>query len=297
MPEARTPKREHLWASWLPLALLPSVALFLRNRVTAWEFMWALAFAIFAGLKWFTWWSAKTRVSHTPWRSAAYLLMWPGMDADSFLDAKPRAEKPKARQWFAAFLKAGLGAFCLWFLARQVPSGAPLLRGWMGMLGLILLLHFGSFHVIALVWQSFGIAAEPIMRAPLRSQSLSEFWGRRWNLGFRQLSHDLIFRPTYKKLGPHGAGFLVFLVSGLLHDLVISVPARGGYGLPTLYFAIQGAGVAAERSPIGKRVGLARGLTGWMFMAIVTAVPAFWLFHPPFVRNVILPFMKAIGAL
>jgi hypothetical protein len=27
------------------------------------------------------------------------------------------------------------------------------------------------------------------------------------------------------------------------------------------------------------------------------AVPAFWLFHPPFIRIVILPFMKAIGAL
>jgi hypothetical protein len=30
---------------------------------------------------------------------------------------------------------------------------------------------------------------------------------------------------------------------------------------------------------------------------MVTAVPAFWLFHPPFVIHVQVPFMHAIGAL
>jgi hypothetical protein len=38
-------------------------------------------------------------------------------------------------------------------------------------------------------------------------------------------------------------------------------------------------------------------MAGQFFTAFVVAVPAFWLFHPPFIRNVILPFMKAIGAL
>jgi hypothetical protein len=38
-------------------------------------------------------------------------------------------------------------------------------------------------------------------------------------------------------------------------------------------------------------------MPGQFFTAFIVGVPAFWLFHPPFVRNVILPFMKAIGAL
>ncbi|HYN14349.1 MAG TPA: MBOAT family protein [Terriglobales bacterium] len=165
------------------------------------------------------------------------------------------------------------------------------------MLGLILLLHFGTFRVVGLFWQSLGIDAKPIMSAPLRSTSLSEFWGKRWNLGFRQLSYDLIFRPLHKRWGTGTVGFLVFIVSGLIHDLVISLPAGAGYGLPTTYFVLQGLGVALERSVVGKQLGLRQGARGWFFMAVFTGGPAFWLFHPWFVLRVILPFLQAIHAL
>jgi alginate O-acetyltransferase complex protein AlgI len=90
---------------------------------------------------------------------------------------------------------------------------------------------------------------------------------------------------------------LVFVVSGIIHDLVISLPAGGGYGLPTIYFALQGTGVAVERSRLGKRFGLGRGIRGWCFMVVFLTVPVFWLFHPWFVMRVILPFMHAIHAL
>jgi alginate O-acetyltransferase complex protein AlgI len=259
--------------------------------------MWLLAFAIYAALKWLTWWQVRAQFSHAGWRTIAYLLAWPGMDSGSFLDPTLRPGRVANRAWFWAVFETALGATFLWVVPRMLPENLSLLRGWAGMLGLILLLHFGSFQILAFFWQSCGVDATPIMSAPLRSTSLSEFWGKRWNLGFRQLSHDLIFRPLHKSLGSGGAGFLVFVLSGLIHDLVISVPARGGYGLPTAYFMLQGAGVAVERSVVGKRIGLRRGIRGWLFMAVTTAAPAFWLFHPPFVRNVILPFMKAIHAL
>src|SRR5208337_3836847 len=97
--------------------------------------------------------------------------------------------------------------------------------------------------------------------------------------------------------GANVTGFLVFVVSGVIHDAVISLPAGAGYGLPTMYFMIQGAGVMVERSSVGKRLGLRQGARGWIFMAAFTAGPAFWLFHPPFIRRVILPFMQAIHAL
>ena len=121
------------------------------------------------------------------------------------------------------------------------------------------------------------------MSKPILSKTLSEFWGKRWNLGFRQLAHDFIFRPLYKRIGVAAAGLLVFVVSGLIHDLVISLPARGGYGLPTAYFMLQGLGVTLERSASRQAARSAEGTVGWIFMVIVTAAPAFWLFHPPFV--------------
>ena len=194
-------------------------------------------------------------------------------------------------------METTLGAVLLWVVARLIPERDPLLQGWIGMVGLILTLHFGLFQMVALFWQCLGVTARPIMQAPLRSTSLGEFWGKRWNLGFRQLAHELIFRPTYRRLGVSAAGFLVFVASGLIHDLVISLPAHGGYGLPTLYFVVQGVGVMIERSDLGKVTGLTQGVRGWCFMIVFLVAPVFWLFHPWFVLRVILPFMRAIRAL
>jgi hypothetical protein len=263
----------------------------------AWVFMWALSLAIFAGLKWVTWWKIRARVTHGAGRSVAYLVAWPGMDAETFLDGDKHPVNPVAQDWVWAAFKTALGIALLWMVARRIPENESLLRGWVGLLGLILLLHFGSFHLIALFWQTMGIDAQPIMSKPVLSKTLSEFWGKRWNLGFRQLAHDLIFRPLHKRTGVAMAGLLVFVASGLIHDLVISLPARGGYGLPTAYFILQGLGVTLERSALGQRIGLQKGLTAWIFLLVVTAAPAFWLFHPPFVLRVIIPFMHAIHAL
>ena len=178
-----------------------------------------------------------------------------------------------------------------------MPVTLPLLQGWVGLLALILLLHFGSFELIALAWQSVGVNAQAIMQQPLSSHSLSEFWGKRWNLGFRQLSHEFIFQPLHRVIGAQWAMLVVFLVSGFIHESVISLPAHGGYGLPTAYFVLQGVGVLVERSRIGRLLHLQRGFSGWAFMAVVTAGPAFCLFHPPFVLRVAIPLMHAIRAI
>jgi len=88
----------------------------------------------------------------------------------------------------------------------------------------------------------------------------------------------LIFRPLYKQIGIGAASLLVFVASGLIHDLVISLTAHGGYGMPTGYFLLQGFGVSLERSHIGRRFGLQQRFLGWLFMFIFTAGPAFCFF-------------------
>jgi hypothetical protein len=61
-------------------------------------------------------------------------------------------------------------------------------------------------------------------------------------------------------------------------------------------FVLQGFGVTGERTRQGRRLGLGRGWRGRVFAVLVAAGPAFWLFPPSFVRNIILQMLPVIGA-
>jgi alginate O-acetyltransferase complex protein AlgI len=166
----------------------------------------------------------------------------------------------------------------------------------MGMLGVVFMLHFGLFHFLSLLWRHNGIKATPLMQNPIAATSLTEFWGRRWNTAFHELAFRFTFRPLRRWTTPAIATLLVFGLSGLIHDAVISFPARGGYGLPTLYFLTQGLGAIIEHTRFGRALELGNGVRGWLFTLAVTVAPLFWLFHPPFIHHVILPMLTAIGA-
>ena len=286
------------WSAWLPMLLFPTAVLFAAPHLTRWLFMWLLAFAIYAGLKWLTLWQAwRSRREGGLLRSAAYLLGWPGMDARAFLDRSARPAPTRASEWMAGLLKMGLGAIFLWIGVPVLSRYGVLVTGWTGLVGLILLLHFGTFHLASLFWRSLGIRAMPIMRAPLAATSVSDLWGRRWNLAFHTLARDLVVAPLRETIGVPAATLCAFALSGLVHDLVISVPAGGGYGLPTAYFLLQAGALLLERSAAGRHLGLGRGVRGRVFAVAVVAGPAFFLFHPPFIEHVVIPFLQAIHAL
>jgi hypothetical protein len=290
------PLRKAAFVGWLPLIVLPAAMIALGQRMAPWLFMWALAFAMFFGCKWLTWWQCR-EIDAPMWRHVGYLIAWVGMDARTFLDTATAMPAPKIKEWLIAGLKTVFGAALLWAVARTIPADEPLVRGWIGLIGIIFLLHFGTFHLLALIWRRVGVNAEPIMHAPILATSVAEFWGRRWNAGFHQLVNKLLFRRLHRKIGAPAAMMLVFLVSGIIHELVISLPARAGYGLPTAYFLIQGAGVLIERSRLTRKLGLRGGGAGWAFTFVITAGPAFYLFHPPFINDVIIPFMRVLRAI
>lgn len=269
---------------WLGFLTLPPAALVLTHNQPAWIMMWSVALAIGVGCKWLTFLHAdSSRVGFG--RSFGYLFAWPGMDPRPFLD-KNTLKGGQLTVTSGIFCTI-IGAVLLWGLARHLR--AELFTGWVGMAGLVLLLHFGIFRLLACAWQNSGVAVSPIMNAPLAAKSVSEFWGRRWNIAFHQLAHEFVFRPLRARLGASPALVTGFLASGLVHDLVISVPARAGYGLPTAYFLLQALAVLVERSGFGWR--------SRVFLISATFLPAFFLFHPAFIHRVFLPFMRAIGAL
>jgi alginate O-acetyltransferase complex protein AlgI len=260
--------------------------------------MWALAIAIFLGCKWLTWWYAS--VPRTPlWKHAAYLAAWPGLDAYAFLGRHPlpASLRPAPREWLLAGCRTAIGLALVYVVARRVPAENTYLAGWVGMVGLIMTLHFGSFHLLSCAWRGIGVDALPLMNRPLVSVSLSDFWGRRWNTAFRDLTHRFLFRPLTSRLGPRRALLVGFLLSGLVHEAVISLPAGGGYGGPTLFFLLQPVGMLIERSRIGESCGLRSGWRGWLFTMGALLLPLAMLFHKPFVTEVVLPFLRAIGAI
>ena len=252
-----------------------------------WAVMWGLAFAMFFACKALTWArEGTTAAGATLGHMTAYFVAWPGMDPAGFRRRAPGHDVSLGRVAAAAG-RIAFGAALVWLCVPRIADGPPLLAGWVGMIGLILMLHFGTFDLLAVAWQARGADARPLMNAPTRATSLADFWGNRWNTAFHHLAARYLFKPLRRRLGLAGATLATFVASGLVHDLVISVPAGAGYGLPTLYFTLQGLGVLIERAAMPRPL---RRPFAWL----VVIAPLPWLFHEPFVVRVILPFLEVL---
>jgi hypothetical protein len=285
-------------ADWLPLVVVTAYSMMTTTQLPDWARMWLVTISLYAGFKWLTWHRAVRRLAplRPPIaRSLAYLLLWPGMDAPRFLSGVKPDRYPTSGEWLRAIRNVAGGAAILWFVGWHFMPWQSWLVGWAGLVGIGLVLHFGLLHLLSLAWRRAGVDAQPIMQRPASTMSLADFWGRRWNTAFRDLAHQLVYRPLARQWGARRAMAAVFLFSGLLHDLAISVPARAGYGLPTLYFLLQAAGVEFERSGLGRRWHLRGGVRGWLFASVLVLAPAALLFHPPFIRHVVIPFLRALG--
>lgn len=279
-----------------PLAALPALAWFAAPAdLPRWACMWLIACAMYAGLKWLSWWDARS-VRAPAWRHAAYLFAWPGMDARAFLENSSRCSSPTPREWLAAAIKLGCGTALIWFVAPRVGRDNDWLFGWMAMVGLILVLHSGLFHLLSCSWRAIRVDARPLMNSPLLATGVSDFWGQRWNIPFRDLTHRFVFRPLTGRFGPRLALWVGFVISGLIHELAITIPAQSGYGGPLAFFVIQAAALFVERSAWGTRLGLGRGVIGWAFAAVTVLGPVGLLFPTAFVTEIIVPFCRVIGA-
>jgi hypothetical protein len=285
------------WLGLCPLLIAPAgVVVLAPPQWPPWAVMWMLALAIFAGCKWLSWQRSGV-VGASWWRHLGYWLAWPGMDASAFLRSKPLPEKdtPSWSELVWAVGNCLMGGLLVWGVCPLLMG--ELVLGWVGMVGVVLMLHFGVFQMLSWIWRWNGVAALPLMNQPLASVSVTAFWGKRWNTAFRDLTHSFLFRPLAARWGPRPALVAGFFLSGLVHDLVISVSAGAGHGGPTLFFLIQAAAILFERSPLGKTLGLGEGWRGWIFTLLALIVPVFLLFHPPFIRNVMVPFMKGLWAI
>ena len=253
----------------------------LSSSLPAWGIMWVMAASQFLVLK-------VMVLSRVPNLSIGqrmlFIFLWPGMDAGAFFI---RNHGKVDVVWKEGMTFVLIGLLMLWLVSGKLED--PVLAGWVGMLGLIAFLHFGVFNLVAGFWQTQGYGARPIMEAPWKAISVEEFWGRRWNRAFSDVARVMVFRPLSRKWGVPLALMAGFVFSGIVHELVITVPASAGYGLPTMYFLLQGAAVIIER-----RVKLSGSVARLWVWAVVLS-PAYFLFSPVFMERVIVPFLNIIN--
>jgi alginate O-acetyltransferase complex protein AlgI len=232
----------------------------------------------------------------SPGRQLAFAAGWPGMRPALFRTLRgptlPGACRLVARS--ALWLIAGLAlvglARAVWVGSRSLLlATVPLLTG------LSLILHFGLFGLTVGLWRLLGVPCEPLFRAPLRSRSLREFWARRWNLAFSEMTALAVFRPVTERLGRSVGTMAAFLFSGLLHELAISLPVKAGFGGPLLYFALHGVAVLLEGHLDKKGVSfLASPWASRLWVVAWLVLPLPILFHPPFLHGVVWPLLGTL---
>lgn len=231
----------------------------------------------------------KGRLSFLQW--IAFALGWPGMDPLPFEQLGKGVKVPLNRR----LLYTGLSSMVLGILLLYVL--ALLLRHHvlptyflcqLSFIPFICIFHIGIGNIGTTTWAFLGVKVEPVMLAPWQSETLGSFWGKRWNVPFIQMMRITLFIPFARKNKATWALILSFLISGIFHEIALTLPVHGGYGLPFLYFSLQALLVSAEKKYTGhwrpsfKRV--------WVFACLLLPFPL--LLPQPFLHKVILPFLN-----
>jgi alginate O-acetyltransferase complex protein AlgI len=266
--------------------------------------MIALVVAGFAGAKTLVATESSIAGERLPFlRWIAFAWLWFGMRVSMVSgDRRPRDSAGRHLRLGATWITLGvasvLGAHQLWRSTGSPWAATPLI-----MVGFSFVFHFGGLNLCTGLWRAFGFDAYPLFRSPQKSQSLGEFWARRWNVGFSEMTAIAVSRRFGRPAAGtsarpaliRGAAILLgFLFSGALHEMAISLPVMSGWGLPTAYFLLHGVLVLAEEAL--RRAGRPlRGAVGrtWTFFWLIAPLPA--LFHPNFVREVLWPMAGITG--
>ena len=246
--------------------------------------------------------AGRTRLRPRNW--FLFALGWPGMRPSTFADVPNSSKRHWAqliRQGFQHLAAGSVLVLSAWWLSTA-SSGH--LSTWYRLAnvtvlllpGLSLIMHFGLFNILAGFWRRMGADTQALFRAPLQSTSLAEFWGRRWNLAFSEMTALIVFRPLQGRIGTRTATIAAFLFSGLLHELAISVPVQAGYGLPFLYFILHAAAMQMEIvfAARGRAVNRVRW-RGRLWTLAWLLVPLPILFHRPFLEGCVWPLIGLSG--
>jgi alginate O-acetyltransferase complex protein AlgI len=223
-------------------------------------------------------WAGPRRLTNS--RYAVFAFLWFGMDPGTF------GKRREGLDWKGdaglGLLLMVLGTLGAWWVAST--PWRPILLMFVPMsLGF----HFGALRVLKGALRAAGFPVKTLFPNVLETRGIGDFWSKRWNVGYSQMMQRLVGRPVQGRLGESAGVMAVFLGSGVLHELAITLPVRSGFGLPTLYFTLHGLLTLLERK-LGRPIGKIPAL-----LAVV--LPLELLFPPAFQRQVIARFLEVFA--
>jgi hypothetical protein len=213
------------------------------------------------------------RNRHLGWmRWIMFSCLWFGMDPSAFVIRK--SVEWKSHAWVGG-LCVVFGLLGVWVCFLFNVRNVVILFIFMS-LGF----HFGVLRLMTAFWRMQGFPVRALFRNPLKLRGFRDFWGKRWNLSYSYMMARAVKKPLAPILGDKGSMFAVFIVSGLVHELAITVPVGAGYGWPTLFFVVHGVFCVFEKRD-------ARCMAILCGILLILGLP--YLFGDNFLEKVILP--------
>ena len=224
-----------------------------------------------------------------------YMTLWPGMSPGPFRSWRPQileSEEGLTR----GFIYLVLGSALAVITAFLEPTLGALGGSWLGLFALLLMIHFGVSDLLVCGMRLAGWNVKPLFRFPFRASSLEDFWSHRWNLAFVEMDRILFLKPFSKWLGIRGAILCIFVISGFLHEMAISYSTGRGWGLPFLYFIVQGIALLIEKDFLEIENHWPKYASRiWTWCWVILPLPL--LFHVYFLEEFILPLYSWLHSL
>ena len=112
----------------------------------------------------------------------------------------------------------------------------------------------GVARVVEVLGLIAGFDVGTLHDSPIRSRTIGEFWGKRWNRAIHGYLSEYVFRPTTKRFGAAAGVMAAFVASAVLHFVPIWIvyDARWSFAMGA-FFVIHGVIVIVE-----SKLGVAR---------------------------------------
>ncbi len=146
----------------------------------------------------------------------------------------------------ALFTGVGITAAAVSVVRPAYPA-TPALTWVVGVVGFYLFFE-GVDRSARTLYLLTGLEVEPTQRAPIRSRTISEFWGQRWNTIVRRWLAAMAFSPLARRW-PRLGTFLAFVLSAAIHGWIM-LPSLGWGAAARMggFFLVHGALVLTERA-------------------------------------------------